>query len=61
MKHGKILGGKKTVPELIRENRTPYIDALRDADDKLVKTGQFDVSALAEYLAELLEVQLLDA
>jgi Fic family protein len=61
MSSGKILGGKKTIPERIRENRTPYIAALRDADDILVKTGQFDVSALADYLADLLEAQLRDA
>lgn len=60
MMHGKILGGQKTVPERIRENRDPYIAALREADDYLVKTGQWNVSALADYLADLLEAQLRD-
>lgn len=61
MMHGKILGGKKTVPERIRENREPYIAALREADDYLARTGQWNVSALADYLADLLEAQLRDA
>lgn len=60
MRYGKILGGKKTVPERIRDNRDPYIAALREADDQLAKTGQFDVSALADYLADLLAAQLRD-
>lgn len=48
MRQGKLLGGKTTVPELIRANRAPYIDALREADEQLKKTGQFNVSALAD-------------
>jgi Fic family protein len=31
-KAGMILPGKKTIPERIRENRTPYYAALRSAD-----------------------------
>jgi len=49
MKQGKILGGKKTVPELIRENRDPYIAGLKEADIAY-EQGQYDVSALTIYL-----------
>src|ERR1039458_10228474 len=32
MKAGKLLGGRKTVPERIRENRDPYYAGLHAAD-----------------------------
>ncbi len=32
LKHGQLLPGKKIVPELIREDRKPYYEALRAAD-----------------------------
>src|SRR5579863_8444450 len=57
MKQGKILGGKKTVPELIRENRDPYIAGLKEADIAY-EQGQYDVSALTIYLQGLLKIQL---
>ncbi len=57
MKQGKILGGKKTVPELIRENRGPYIAGLRAADEAYEK-GQYDVTDLAKYLEDLLKKQV---
>jgi Fic family protein len=56
-RQGGLLPGKKTVPERIRENRQPYYAALQDADRHWAN-GQFNVDALAEYLAELLEAQL---
>lgn len=59
LKHGALLPGRKTVPERIRENRTPYYAALREADRQWAD-GQFNVDVLAEYLAELLEAQLRD-
>ncbi|MBX3178920.1 MAG: Fic family protein [Candidatus Hydrogenedentes bacterium] len=59
MKHGRLLPGQKIVPERIRDNRQPYYEALRAADVKWSE-GQLDVSALAEYLEELLEAQLID-
>ena len=46
MKQGRILGGKKTVPERIRENRAPYIGGLQAADRAFEK-GQYDVTELA--------------
>lgn len=59
LRHGGLLPGKKTVPERIRENRPDYYAALREADRHWA-AGQFNVDALAEYLAELLEAQLSD-
>ena len=57
LKQGKILGGGKTVPELIRENRAPYIAGLQAAD-RAYEKGQFDVSELASYLEGLLKIQV---
>jgi len=57
LRHGALLPGKKTVPERIREDRQPYYAALKEADQHWAN-GQFNVSALAEYLAGLLLAQL---
>ncbi len=57
LRNGGLLPGKKIVPERIRENRQPYYDALRAADEKWAE-GHFDVSVLAEYLQQLLKAQL---
>jgi fido (protein-threonine AMPylation protein) len=57
MKQGRLLGGRKIVPERIRENRQPYYDALRAADNAW-EEGDFNVSQLAEYLSGLLKAQL---
>jgi Fic family protein len=57
LRQGKILGGSKIVPELIRENREPYYAALREADAAWAN-GHFDVSALSAYLDDLLLLQL---
>lgn len=59
MKQEKLLGGKKIVPERIRENREPYYAALQSADQAW-EQGDFNVSQLAEYLGELLKGQLTD-
>jgi Fic family protein len=59
LKQGKLLGGKKIVPERIRENREPYYAALKSADVSWAN-GDFDVSELAIYLERLLKAQLLD-
>ncbi|EFL87644.1 filamentation induced by cAMP protein Fic [Ahrensia sp. R2A130] len=60
MRQGKLLGGEKTVPERIRENRIPYYQALKEADQNWA-AGHFDVSALAEYLQDLLKAQIRDS
>ena len=57
MTYGDMLPGSKSVPERIREDRQPYYDALRAADQKWAE-GHFDVSALSEYLGQLVKAQL---
>jgi Fic family protein len=57
MRQGSLLGGKKIVPERIRENREPYYAALQAAD-KAWESGHWDVSELATYLETLLLGQL---
>jgi Fic family protein len=57
LRHGALLPGKKTVPERIREDRQPYYAALKEADQHWAN-GQFNVNALAGYLAGLLLAQL---
>jgi Fic family protein len=59
LKQGRLLPGKKTVPERIRENRVPYYAALHAADVAW-EAGQLDVSSLADYLGALLKAQLED-
>jgi hypothetical protein len=60
LKQGRLLPGKKIVPERIRENRAPYYAALQAADQAWDQ-GHFDVSVLADYLAVLLKAQLAEA
>jgi Fic family protein len=57
MKQGRLLGGRKIVPERIRENRPPYYDSLRAADQAWDQ-GDFNVTQLADYLSGLLKAQL---
>ena len=54
---GGLLPGRKIVPERIREDRQPYYDALRAADQAWHE-GQLDLSVMEAYLARLLEAQL---
>lgn len=54
---GALLGGKKIVPERIRENRTPYVNALRSADQAW-SNGHYDLSEMESYLARLAEQQV---
>jgi Fic family protein len=60
IRQGTLLGGKKIVPERIRENRAPYYAALQAAD-RAWDNGDWDVSELAKYLESLLKGQLTDA
>lgn len=57
LRQDRLLGGTKTVPERIRENRAAYVKALRAADAAW-DNGHFDVSELSAYLDELLAAQL---
>ena len=57
LRQRKMLGGKKIVPERIRENREPYYSALKEADIAW-EQGDYDLSKLTVYLGELLKGQL---
>lgn len=57
LRQRKMLGGKKIVPERIRENREPYYSALKEADIAW-EQGDYDLSKLTVYLGELLKRQL---
>jgi Fic family protein len=54
---GVLFGGKTIVPERIRENRGPYISALR-ASDAAWEAGHLKVAEMDGYLAQLLQAQL---
>jgi Fic family protein len=56
---GGLLGGRKSVPERIRENRKPYYAALRAAD-RAWEMGNLDFSDMEDYLATLVQEQLQD-
>lgn len=57
VKLGFVIPGKKTIPELIVENREPYFQALQQADSSC-QTGTIDVSAMEELMSSLLAKQL---
>jgi Fic family protein len=59
-KEGRILGGRKIVPERIRENRSDCIAALR-ASDLAWEAGQLDLSEMEGFLAALLIEQYREA
>jgi Fic family protein len=59
VKSGGLLGGRKIVPERIRENRDPYYAALKAAD-RAWETGNLDISMMEDYLAGLVMEQLQD-
>lgn len=56
---GKLLHGRKIVPERIRENRDGYEAALLHAD-RAWDAGDLDFSQMEDYLAGLLTAQLED-
>ena len=60
LKAGRLLPGRKIVPERIRENRAPYYTALRSADREW-ENGIYDISQLTQYLGTLLTEQLAGA
>jgi Fic family protein len=57
MKQGRLLPGKKIVPERIKEDCAPYYAALQAAD-RAWDDGDFNVTELANYLGGLLRDQL---
>ncbi len=60
VRSGALLSGRRIVPERIRESRWSYVQALRSADAAWV-AGHYDLTEMDQYLAELVEAQLLDA
>jgi Fic family protein len=57
LKHGQLLPGARIVPERIREDREPYYQALRKADEAWAE-GNLDVTHLGNYLGRLLAAQI---
>ncbi len=53
---GALLGGNKIVPERIRENRKPYVAALKAADAAW-NAGHYDLSDMEAFLAKLVVEQ----
>lgn len=56
---GGLLGGRRIVPERIRDDRRPYYDALK-ASDIAWEHGNLDISVMEEYLASLVQEQIQD-
>lgn len=56
-KFNGLIPGEKIIPELIRENRDEYVNALREADNHW-HNGNLDLTRLDDYLASLLDQQL---
>jgi Fic family protein len=59
-REGRLLPGRKIVPERIRESRPEYYAALQAAD-KAWADGHYDLRIMDGYLARLLAEQLEDA
>ncbi len=59
VKTGKLLPGRKIVPERIREDREGYERALKAAD-RAWDAGDLNFSDMEDYLATLLQAQLED-
>jgi Fic family protein len=59
VRSGALLGGRKIVPERIRENREEYENALLAAD-RAWDNGHLDFTKMEAFLADLLDAQLED-
>jgi Fic family protein len=57
IKIGYLLPGKKTIPDQIADDRTPYYKALEAADEALTR-GEIDLTAMEELLSGMLANQL---
>lgn len=55
---GYLLPGKKTIPDQIAENRSPYYKALEKADE-YAREGKVDLSEMEHLLEQLIAKQLL--
>ena len=60
MREGRLLPGRKIVPERIRDARGPYVEALQAAD-RAWHEGDFNINMVENYLAGLLAEQLREA
>jgi Fic family protein len=60
VRSGGLIGGRKIMPERIRDDRKPYYAALQAAD-RAWERGDLDFSEMEEYVARLVEEQLRDA
>ncbi|MBB3929218.1 Fic family protein [Kaistia hirudinis] len=60
VRYGAILGGSKTLPERIKEDRSGYEKALQSADEAW-DNRHLDFTAVEAYLAPLIQAQLADA
>ncbi len=59
IKLGGWLRGSKILPELLRENRTEYVAALKEVD-LAAKGGNLNLTALHGLLVRLLDLQMSD-
>ena len=57
VKLGYVLPGKRTIPDQIAANKTPYYKALEAADIACVG-GRIDLTAMKELLSSMLAQQL---
>jgi Fic family protein len=57
IKMGYVLPGKRTIPDQIAENKTPYYKALEAADDAW-QNGRIDLTAIKDLLTSMLAEQL---
>lgn len=60
LKAGGWLKGQTILPELLRQNREEYVQALKEADASS-QSGNLDLSALHALISRLLEAQLADS
>jgi hypothetical protein len=58
IKFGLVLPGRKTLLQLIREEKAPYYEALRHADETLKSADLPDLKPLVDYLNKLIVAQL---
>lgn len=59
MKAGGVLPGKKTLPELLKDNKVEYVEALKKIDEKFKSgTGALDLAPLQALLKRLMDEQL---
>ena len=57
VKMGYVLPGKRTIPDQIAENKTPYYKAL-EAADIAWESGKIDLTAMKDLLSCMLAKQL---